>query len=238
MCFTQNFSPFAGRIRQVLLYLIPYFRCPMLWSSPITPSYLFINLSRIQTRPSASITRLCIKSATGTWKSRTRITAISTILFHARCQGSRPVFDFRVNWMQIWENLPSTWYPFLVCTSSCLVLHLWRQRAQLSLALWRSLNWSRKCLTPGTWWPPATPVTVAIWPWGPSSGAKCPWRKSRSKWCTHRTSALRTSSSGFRTTWKPRCVTCLREVSKCLPLSSATVRPSKSSSNVFLNNSL
>ena len=81
------------------------------------------------------------------------------------------------SWTLICVNWPSTWCPSPVSTSSCLASLPWPHVAPSSTGPWQCLNWPSRCLTPRTWWLPATPVMADTSLWQPCSVAVCPWRR-------------------------------------------------------------
>ena len=217
--------------------------------SSLHPKYLILSLNltmllslftswlRIQTKPSALITKPCTTSVSGlsSWALRAMVTSIIWCL--SQCQVSPPVSDSLVNWTLICENWPSTWFPSRDSTSSCLDSLPWHPVDLNSTGTFLLLRSPLRCSIPRTWWQPVTHDMVDTSPSLLFSGEGCPWRKWTSKCCRFRTRTRPTSWSGFRTMWRQLFVTFHREDSRCLEPSSVTQLPSRNCSSGSVNNS-
>lgn len=85
------------------------------------------------------------------------------------CPVWQRVSDSQVSWMPIFVNLPSIWFLFRGCTSSCPVLPRSQPRAPGNTAWRASPSWPRRCSMRRTWWRHAIPGTDGTWHVPPSS---------------------------------------------------------------------
>lgn len=134
------------------------------------------------------------------WSFQLQLITTWTTWFRFACLVSPLASVFQANSTQTFANWLSTWFPFLVCISSCQDLCHWLLVDRKAIALWRFLSSLSKCLTPKTWWLLAIQDMDGIWPWQQFSEEEWAWRRLTSRCLTFKTKTLPTSSNGFQTT--------------------------------------